>query len=159
VVTVGGVQYDVTTFTESHYENTNKFQAPANGGVMPWWGNSELAEAFATKTWSAFGSPNVYFGPFFGYQTFVAEVSTGRLGVKLWTLDYQGYTADVGLCCAGSCVYVWAQAKLLNHSAPATSVPGPLPLSGVSAAFGFSRKLRKRIKLPPGVLGSSQPLA
>lgn len=28
----------------------------------------------------------------------------------------------------------------------ATSVPGPLPLLGVAAAFGFSRKLRKRIK-------------
>jgi hypothetical protein len=28
---------------------------------------------------------------------------------------------------------------------PPASVPGPLPLLGVSAAFGFSRKLRKRI--------------
>jgi hypothetical protein len=52
-----------------------------------------------------------------------------------------------------------AQAKLLNHSAPATSVPGPLPLFGAAAAFGFSRKLRKRIKLAPGALASSQPLA
>lgn len=29
----------------------------------------------------------------------------------------------------------------------ATSVPGPLPIFGTAAAFGFSRKLRKRIKL------------
>jgi hypothetical protein len=27
-----------------------------------------------------------------------------------------------------------------------SSVPGPIPLFGVGAAFGFSRKLRKRIK-------------
>ena len=34
-------------------------------------------------------------------------------------------------------------------SGPA-SVPGPLPILGVAAAFGFSRKLRKRIKLHRG---------
>ena len=31
--------------------------------------------------------------------------------------------------------------------APMTAVPGPLPLLGAGAAFGFSRKLRRRIKL------------
>jgi len=36
----------------------------------------------------------------------------------------------------------WAQATLVNN----VPVPGPLPLFGVAAAFGFSRKLRKRIK-------------
>jgi len=30
-------------------------------------------------------------------------------------------------------------------------VPGPLPILGVGAAFGFSRKLRKRIKSAPAV--------
>ena len=30
------------------------------------------------------------------------------------------------------------------------SVPGPLPILGLAAAFGFSRKLRKRIKLHKG---------
>jgi len=30
---------------------------------------------------------------------------------------------------------------------PPTTVPGPLPLLGAAAAFGFSRKLRNRIKL------------
>ena len=32
----------------------------------------------------------------------------------------------------------------------ASDVPGPLPILGVAAAFGFSRKLRKRIKLQKG---------
>ena len=31
---------------------------------------------------------------------------------------------------------------------PATSVPGPLPLFGAGAAFGWSRRLRKRIAAP-----------
>ena len=65
-------------------------------------------------------------------------------------------------------VIVWAQATLVTPPAtppattPATppastggsggtaSVPGPLPILGLAAAFGFSRKLRKRIKLHKG---------
>jgi hypothetical protein len=50
--------------------------------------------------------------------------------------------------------FTWAQATL--YTAP---VPGPLPLFGAAAAFGFSRKLRKRIKLEPNALGSALPLA
>jgi len=41
--------------------------------------------------------------------------------------------------------FTWAQATPLTLSSPA-SVPGPLPALGGAAAFGFSRKLRKRIK-------------
>jgi len=33
-----------------------------------------------------------------------------------------------------------------NNAPPVTTVPGPLPLLGAGAAFGFSRKLRKSIK-------------
>jgi hypothetical protein len=40
-----------------------------------------------------------------------------------------------------------------------TSVPGPLPVLGAGAAFGFSRKLRKRIKLARVAMGSSLPRA
>ena len=35
----------------------------------------------------------------------------------------------------------------LSPVSPTASVPGPLPILGLAAAFGFSRKLRKRIKL------------
>jgi len=42
------------------------------------------------------------------------------------------------------------------NTAPATSsVPGPLPILGLAAAFGFSRKLRKRIKLHKGTIDIS----
>ena len=50
-----------------------------------------------------------------------------------------------------------------NYSATApvpsatASVPGPLPIFGVAAAFGFSRKLRKRIKLHRGSTAVSTP--
>jgi hypothetical protein len=35
----------------------------------------------------------------------------------------------------------------LSSVSPVANVPGPLPILGLAAAFGFSRKLRKRIKL------------
>jgi hypothetical protein len=35
----------------------------------------------------------------------------------------------------------------LLQEAPSSDVPGPLPLLGAGAAFGFSRKLRNRVKL------------
>jgi hypothetical protein len=48
--------------------------------------------------------------------------------------------------------FTYAQATLYT-------APGPLPLFGAAAAFGFSRKLRKRIKLAPAALSSSLPQA
>ena len=39
---------------------------------------------------------------------------------------------------------------IFNPQLAPNSVPGPLPILGVAAAFGFSRKLRKRIKLHKG---------
>ena len=38
-------------------------------------------------------------------------------------------------------------ANRLNQELPPPEVPGPLPLLGAGAAFGFSRKLRNRVKL------------
>jgi hypothetical protein len=46
----------------------------------------------------------------------------------------------------------------INHPA-CWPAPGPLPLFGAAAAFGFSRKLRRRIKLAPNALGSALPRA
>jgi hypothetical protein len=50
--------------------------------------------------------------------------------------------------------FTWAQAT--PYTPPA---PGPLPVLGAGAAFGFSRKLRKRIKLARVAMGSSLPRA
>lgn len=46
----------------------------------------------------------------------------------------------------------------LKPQPPSTSVPGPLPVLGAAAAFGWSRKLRKRIKRSPST-GSTAPFA
>ncbi len=47
----------------------------------------------------------------------------------------------------------------VGQSAGGTPVLGPLPLLGVGAALGFSRKLRKRIKPIAAAPGSAVPLA
>ena len=44
-----------------------------------------------------------------------------------------------------------------NANVRVSAVPGPLPILGVAAAFGFSRKLRKRIKLHRGSSSVSTP--
>ena len=54
--------------------------------------------------------------------------ATGLIGT--WTLDGTSESIQVIL------------------GAPAASVPGPLPLLGAGAAFGWSRRLRKRITTP-----------
>jgi len=60
--------------------------------------------------------------------------TTGLLGT--WTLQSDGigdgYTANDTI-------------NLIVGAPPAASVPGPLPLFGAGAAFGWSRKLRRRI--------------
>ena len=60
--------------------------------------------------------------------------ATGLVGT--WTID--GTSESINVCIGyGPCA-----------SDPTSSVPGPLPLLGAGAAFGWSRRLRKRIATP-----------
>ena len=153
VVTVGGVQYDVTTFTGTYNANTSKFETAANGGVMPWWGNQTLANSFATAVGANLGTPNSYSGntsgPVFSYSIVPPGIT---FGTSWCTASCMTNPAVSNWLVDASVVY--AQATL--YTVP---VPGPLPLFGAAAAFGFSRKLRKRIKRAPGALGSGLPRA
>jgi hypothetical protein len=161
VVTVNSVQYDVTTFTGSYASSTSKFETAANDGVMPWWGDSNLAKQFATAVGSSFGNPNnaVGFdcdttcGPIFGY---VANLGgfPNNFG-KGWIRLPDGNIVDLPIQ-PQTASFTWAQVALVAAPAPA---PGPLPLFGAGAAFGFSRQLRKRIKLEPNAMGSALPQA
>ncbi len=49
-------------------------------------------------------------------------------------------------------------ATISNFSAP-TPVPGPLPIFGIAAGFGFSRRLRRRIKLAKSPVGTDSVAA
>ena len=167
VVTLGGVQYDVTTFTGTYNDNISKFKTAANGGVMPWWNNRTLAMSFATAVGTNLGYPNFgVAGPFFGYQFETidpcADANPEEGGSCPSEQVRSIYRSNNGAYITNDSFAdnsrTWAQASLYTAPAPAP-VPGPLPLFGAAAAFGFSRKLRKRIKLAPAALGSSLPQA
>jgi len=135
VVTVGGQNYDVTTFTDSYNNSKSKFAQPPAPGVMPWWGNQGLADAFATAVGSQLGKLNFdQFSPWFAYEEQAGPfVGSSAYDINSQILDGAGITPTL--------TSTWAQATLK----PA-AVPGPLPALGAVAAFGFSRKLRNRIK-------------
>jgi hypothetical protein len=146
--------FDYTTFTGTYSDNTAKFETAANGGVMPWWGSSTDTAAFATAVAGGMGHPNSLgssaVGPFFAFRVesydslwAPSPSHVGALGIA--RSDGQIHTYDIGLLAHGV-ETTWAQATLVP-AAGSASVPGPLPILGLAAAFGFSRKLRKRIKL------------
>ena len=154
VVTGGGVQYDVTSFTGSYNDNTSKFQTAANGGMMPWWGNDSAAVEFASAVGTQVGTQSSQPGAvsaFFGYSRYIDPVDDMSSYLELFYTN-NGNTQYASWP-TGDSSLLWAQATLY------TPVPGPLPLFGAGAAFGFSRQLRKRIKLAPAALGSALPLA
>jgi len=134
VVTVGGVQYDVTTFTGSYDDKTSKFATAANGGVMPWWGSSTLASEFATQVGSGLGIiNNPPGGPAFAYSNSYPFANTKMSnGTNTFDNSYlQMYPNNNGI------PIVWAQA---------TPVPGPLPLFGAALPLGFCSRLSRRSK-------------
>jgi hypothetical protein len=150
VVNVPGYgSWDVTTFTGTYNANVSKFATADNGGVMPWWGNADLATSFALRVNHSLSSmrPLEYngnlVGPLFAHKISAANLGDTpgpqayvKVGFRLYSEFYQstGNLLDV----------TWAQA--VAYQAPASSVPGPLPALGAAAAFGFSRQLRRRIK-------------
>lgn len=136
-VTVGGLQYDVTTFTGSYNSDTSKFAPPPAPGVMPWWGDQLIAEAFATAVGGGLGAPNggSLVGPYFAYQ-YDPNYNTGFGSLPAVLISYRTNIANppavqTGFHPSGQST-TWAQASLV--SPPAAPAPGPLPLFGAAAA-------------------------
>ncbi len=132
VVNVNGQNWNVTTFTGTYNANIAKFNTAANGGMMPWWGNSTLADSFALAVGGSLGLPVLdILGPMFGTNTSATLVQT-----KLFNSNTNAISSLNQNFASSS---TFAQAELVPP------VPGPIPALGAAAAFGFSRKLRKRI--------------
>jgi hypothetical protein len=114
---------------------------------MPWWENEVLASKVfdavaadpASAAWrTAYGLP------------FVAYSKETRI-----SRDRDQFTRVIGfrselvsggserLAADGSNDFSWLEAS----QGRATAVPGPVPLFGAAAAFGLSRRLRRRITI------------
>jgi len=175
VVNVNNQYWDVTTFYGSYVENYRKFSRFGPQGVMPWWEQSTLADSFATAVGSQLNLPEKkWIGPAFGYKTVFSFVN--YVPFYAWTLgsiETDVYVVDnVSIVLCDGCTFtkqLWAQAtplavtvlpeyipELPEYIPPeirrivqeslGPAVPGPLPALGAATGFGFSRKLRKRIK-------------
>jgi hypothetical protein len=132
-VVVSGQFYEVSTFQGTANANAAKFTT----ADMPWFGNQSLASAFATAVGSQLGLTGLLSrGPFFAYSR-----STGFIPA-LNTTNNSVFSSLTGTTVSNIPVL-----RSINTTyAVATEVPGPLPLLGVGAAFGLSRKLRCRIR-------------
>ena len=120
--------------------NVNGFNLtdPANA---PWWRNENRALRFAEAVGTGFGLQDrsgEESGPLFAWA------------VETRLIEGGGDSRDVVRSCAffssfdPDCEIETTPAEQAVY-ARATLVPGPLPVLGAAAAFGYSRKLRKRI--------------
>jgi hypothetical protein len=100
---------------------------------QPWWDNPTAAANFATAVGGQLGFGNVGIGPFFAY----ASSSPFNQTASVWTAS-----GELGSASG----FLNGQFAYASRSVVSSSVPGPLPLLGAAAAFGYSRKLRKRIQ-------------
>lgn len=136
-ITDAGNTYDISLVTDTF---ANAFPTPSTDNMF-WWGDGGKAESAVLAVGGAFGyingSPSI-FGPYFAYAlqpTFVNLVVPAKA-----SFAPSGFIAVITGESASSPV-TWARSSLVSSAA----VPGPLPVLGAAAAFGLSRKLRKRI--------------
>lgn len=135
-VTVGSIDYDVTVFNGSYNSNSSLFQIPPAGQV-PWWGNDMLAIDFAQQVYDQLGSGSTPGNsPVFAYDVSGTDILGISQDLGDILIQYPETIAD-------NAAVKYAIATPLN-SAPA-SVPAPLPVFGAAAAFGWSRRIRRRI--------------
>jgi hypothetical protein len=158
---VGGKTYEVSTFTGSYSANSSRFTV----AEMPWFGNQSQATEFAAAVGAGLGlNPGIILpgigragvGPLFASAKDVAVV-LGEVPIPVTrnSLYYQVGPTTTGTYPFGtlpplpipqsgsaSALLPYAVAREISTQ----SVPAPLPLVGAGAAFGFSRRVRSRIR-------------
>ena len=105
VTTYSGLDYEVTTFTGSYNDNVSKFNTPTNGGLMPWWGNEDLASQFTGLVSTYFGTPNNsgFAGPYFAFDSSVEAFLYSVINFLTSPIALRALACDflvVPLCCA-----------------------------------------------------------
>lgn len=74
----------------------------------------------------------------------MVQIAGQKMYASPYTLTSDSYSASLGSITGNGIQTVQSTVATAD---PSTTVPGPLPILGAGAAFGFSRKLRSRIKL------------
>ncbi len=131
-VNFGGVLYDVTVVETSYAASASSFQLPPLG-QMAWWGSQSNADFFAGQVFASLGQGSTAgYGPLFAYAY---NASISEVIGSLQDLSAPGSFIDG----------TPAASAMVKYAIATAPVPGPLPLFGAAAAFGWSRQLRRRI--------------
>ncbi len=131
-VNFAGVLYDVTVLETSYAASASSFQLPPLG-QMPWWGSQANADFFAGEVFDSLGEGSTLgYGPLFAYSY---NTSLSEVIGSLQDLSTTGSFIDGN----------HADNTTLKYAIATAPVPGPLPLFGAAAAFGWSRQLRRRL--------------
>jgi hypothetical protein len=137
IVTVGGIVYDVNMTNISHTISSPSFALPPLG-QMPWWGDDTLASEFATSVFFQLGpGTDANYGPVFAYAVDTALNQVLGLSQSLTDINDQ---IDVMPTTSTTTLYATAS------STSTTPVPLSLPILGAATGFGWSRRLRQRLR-------------
>ena len=157
VVTVNSQDWEVTTFTGTYNDNVSKFNTLENGGEMPWWVGAISTPTSAISFSKALAAQHgIYNWQFAAYRDPCAGFCNPPIVVFRVNNGDSAFTGSNGPMGNGTW-NLWATARLSVPAPSSANVPGPLPILGLAAAFGFSRKLRKRINLHKGTSAVSTP--
>jgi len=180
VVNVNGQNWNVTFFDGTQGgPNAALFRTPAQGGAMPWF-TDNAASCGTNVNASASSCLAAQFARAVGTSLNGALPLRLRFAFSGMTSNSVGM-GEAGTACTGSSCLRTGQFIAINTTGTPISVgdpeldtepqnliarwayvdpvyplpvPGPLPALGAAAAFGFSRKLRQRIKVNKSVVAS-----
>jgi hypothetical protein len=148
-ITVDGTAYDILYYRGSLADLLASPIAPPSTS-FPWFANVSLATDFANALFTEEGNSSLQNIMDNSPSSPTGELTLGPLFLTSST-DFVAYDSDAttsnSFTCDSSNAVVcdvmtinWAYVQ-----PPAPPVPAPLPLLGATAAFSFSRKLRRRL--------------
>ena len=130
-VPAAGTTYQITGISGTYNRNSSSYAITSLNGTYTnafrWDGTPTSAINTGFYSWISF---YVASGE---YVQIANGANSGFLPVTRQGSSFLGNDADVAT-------------SLLSPVTPSASVPGPLPLFGAGAAFGWSRRLRRRVK-------------
>lgn len=141
IIHLDGNHYDVFVANTSYAANPALFSA-LSGGQMLWWGDLMLASRFARGAYDQLGL-NLYepgYGAVFAYS--FSPAGSGEIHAVVqdsMDINHALILDSLSPLAAGNS-YPYAFVQVVS-SVP---VPGPVPLLGAVAAFGWARRIRSR---------------
>jgi hypothetical protein len=135
-INVDGQAYETFAVSGKPAESLSDFAAFPSG-KMPWWGDPMKASKFAKEHFASLNGSTSDYGPLFAY-----EFSGTNLNGVVQSFNDPNSQDMMSSATTDSTVYsIAADPSVFNN----TQVPTPIPVFGATAAFAWSRQLRRRL--------------